>query len=273
MNYVVISIISGLFFSTFLTNALELVKINELKIIQRCNDVPTIVNGEFRCPIENCGASYNKLASLYAHRIRQHTDYAYPCPWCINRIYGLSDSRLRHVKSHHNKEYEELLSSGKRLERLSIPQILPRPKRTKLDNKQEEQIISSQAIDTAEPITVKTEIKRERSAKIKALQFIKRCVYELNYNEKYESKRLYKKAKIKKESSNLYNEPVDVLMVNTSLQEQSYNNYMIEPEDFDLIITLQKQNEEEQSIIAQQKELELYYDSTLRNADPYPCIY
>ena len=272
MSYIVMSMLSSLFFFMFLTNASELVKIDELKIIQRYNVVTKIVTEKFRCPIEGCDASYNKLASLYAHKNRHHGNYTYPCPWCKNRIYVLSDSRLRHITRHHDREYKALKNSGRKLENLVISNVLARPKLRKLDDEQEELLVSGdEAIDIPKPM-VKTEIKRERAAKIKALKFIKRCVYELNNNKEYESERPHKKFKIKKVENVDTSNVIELFVPMPIVNEQEQSMLFVDLDDYCIVEELQKDRQNEaymSETINLEKELNLFYDQKIKNEHVY----
>jgi len=75
----------------------------DVKVIARISSVRRVVNGKYQCPIPGCDYTANKKATLAAHKTRSHKSKTYACPHC-DKVYRLSDSRLKHVQRHHSDE-------------------------------------------------------------------------------------------------------------------------------------------------------------------------
>jgi len=101
----------------------------DVKVIARISSVRRVVNGKYQCPIPGCNYTANKKATLAAHKTRSHKNKTYACPHC-DKVYRLSDSRLKHVQRHHSKESTEKKVTKKAKVRKEKPEI---PNPTKMD--------------------------------------------------------------------------------------------------------------------------------------------
>jgi len=53
------------------------------------------------CDVEGCSYTCNRKDTLACHKSRKHnTKKLYPCPHC-DKVYTLSDSKLKHIQRHH----------------------------------------------------------------------------------------------------------------------------------------------------------------------------
>lgn len=239
-------VISNLLFCLFFAS-LDASEVQKYKIIRQKPKDYSQTNGELVCKINNCIYKTNKRSTLAAHKTRQHNNNAFHCPWC-KVIYGLSDSRLKHIERDHLEEYDMFLRAGRSLRNYKFK---PEDNQIIWKSRCEDESCSNDESVIIEPVAQmneKDQIDEEndkcikkRAPKTKAIKSIKKSI-------KDQSERPCKKIKVKKEDSTSDNSP----------EEQSSS--LIDPCKYPI------------EVIDLQNELDLFYNPTIKDAIVYTVL-